>query len=415
MRPKRSDVGLRKTGSVVEDAGRGWRRVISSAAAQRDHRDRCRAGPAQSGHLRDHWGGGGIPVIEDEHGNYLGTAAVIDKDYASSLLAQKIKADLFLISTAVEKVYINFNTPEQKGIDVMTASEARRYIADGQFARGVCCPRSKPFSGTSMPVAKSHHHRSTAHHRCAPGQSGDARRAGWIGIGEQDSPARLKAMDHVRGLQCTVCGREYGVGEVDYVCPLHGDDGILDVLYDYDRIRARTSPQEITASRVATMWRYRALLPVAADAPVPPLRVGWTPLYAAPRLARIHGLSDLWVKDDGMNPTASFKDRASALAVVKAQEAGATTITTASTGNAAAALAGLAASVGLQAVIFVPRNAPQAKIAQHLIYGARVFLVDGTYGDAFELTLQVARAYGWYNRNTAYNSLYDRGKENGGI
>lgn len=218
-------------------------------------------------------------------------------------------------------------------------------------------------------------------------------------------------MDHVRGLQCTVCGREYGVGEVDYVCPLHGDDGILDVLYDYDRIRARTSPQEITASSVATMWRYRALLPVAADAPVPPLRVGWTPLYAAPRLARIHGLSDLWVKDDGMNPTASFKDRASALAVVKAQEAGATTITTASTGNAAAALAGLAASVGLQAVIFVPRNAPQAKIAQHLIYGARVFLVDGTYGDAFELTLQVARAYGWYNRNTAYNPYMTEGKK----
>ena len=86
-------------------------------------------------------GGGGIPVIEDEHGNYYGTAAVIDKDYASSLLAQKINADLFLISTAVEKVYINFNTPEQKGIDVMTASEARQYIAEGHFAKGSMLPK----------------------------------------------------------------------------------------------------------------------------------------------------------------------------------------------------------------------------------------------------------------------------------
>ena len=218
-------------------------------------------------------------------------------------------------------------------------------------------------------------------------------------------------MDHVRGFRCTVCGRQYGVGDVDYVCPLHGDDGILDVLYDYDRIQAKTSPKRITASGVGTMWRYKALLPVDADAPVPPLRVGWTPLYAAPRLAETVRLHHVWVKDDGVNPTASFKDRASALAVVKAQEVGATTITTASTGNAAAALAGLAASVGLRAVTFVPRTAPQAKIAQHLIYGAQVFLVDGTYDDAFELTLKVAREFGWYNRNTGYNPFMTEGKK----
>jgi threonine synthase len=117
------------------------------------------------------------------------------------------------------------------------------------------------------------------------------------------------------------------------------------------------------------------------------------------------------VKDDGVNPTASFKDRASAIAVVKAREAGAEIVTTASTGNAAAALAGLAASVGLQAVIFVPKTAPPAKIAQHLIYGARVLLVDGTYDDAFELTLKVAKEFGWYNRNTAYNPYMSEGKK----
>ena len=218
-------------------------------------------------------------------------------------------------------------------------------------------------------------------------------------------------MDHIRGFRCMLCGAEYGVGEIDYVCPLHGDDGIVDVLYDYDLIRATISPETLSSSREMSIWRYKALLPVAADAVVPPLRVGWTPLYEAPRLAEGLGLAHLWVKDDGVNPTASFKDRASALAVVKAREAGAEVITTASTGNAAAALAGLSASVGLQAVIFVPRSAPPAKIAQHLIYGARVLLVDGSYDDAFDLTLQVAREFGWYNRNTAYNPFMTEGKK----
>jgi threonine synthase len=139
--------------------------------------------------------------------------------------------------------------------------------------------------------------------------------------------------------------------------------------------------------------------------------VGGTPLYAAPRLAALLGLQYVWVKDDGVNPTASFKDRASAVAVVKAREVGAEIITTASTGNAAAAMAGLAASIGLPAVIFVPKTAPPAKIAQHLIYGARVLLVDGTYDMAVELTLQVAKEFGWYNRSTGYNPYMTEGKK----
>ncbi|MBN2003489.1 MAG: threonine synthase [Anaerolineae bacterium] len=219
-------------------------------------------------------------------------------------------------------------------------------------------------------------------------------------------------MDHVLGLKCTLCGAEYTAGEVAYVCPHHGDDGILDVMYDYAAIRARISPAHLAQIPMdAGIWRYKPLLPVAPDSPAPPLRVGGTPLYAAPRLAERLGLNHVWVKDDGVNPTASFKDRASALAVVKAREANAEIITTASTGNAAAALAGLSASMGLQAVIFVPKTAPPAKIAQHLIYGARVLLVDGTYDDAFELTLKVAREFGWYNRNTAYNPYMSEGKK----
>ncbi len=218
-------------------------------------------------------------------------------------------------------------------------------------------------------------------------------------------------MDHVIGLKCTICGKMYGVDEVQYVCPDHGDDGILDVVYDYGQIASRFSQEALAANPDLTIWRYKPLMPVDPTSPVPPLHVGWMPLYPAPRLAEKLGLKHLWVKDDTGEPTASFKDRASALAVVKAQEVGAEIITTASTGNAAAALAGLAASVGLPAVIFVPKSAPPAKIAQHLIYGARVMLVDGTYDDAFELTLKVAREFGWYNRNTAYNPYMTEGKK----
>jgi threonine synthase len=219
------------------------------------------------------------------------------------------------------------------------------------------------------------------------------------------------SLSHVLGYTCVLCGTEYDLGDVEYVCPNHGNAGILDVRYDYSAISKRIDRQTLAANLERSMWRYKPMLPVAPDAPVPPLRVGWTPLYAAQRLAAPLGLKDLWVKDESANPTASFKDRASAVAVVKAQDVGAKVITTASTGNAAAALAGLAASTGARAVIFVPKSAPPAKIAQHLVYGARVLLVDGTYDDAFELALEAAREFGWYNRNTAYNPFMSEGKK----
>ncbi len=218
-------------------------------------------------------------------------------------------------------------------------------------------------------------------------------------------------MKHVTCLKCTICGAEYQPDEVDYVCPHHGDEGILDVQYDYEYIARQISPDTLHHNLNRTIWRYKPLLPVNPDSPVPPLAVGWTPLYPAPRLAAELGLRQLWVKDDGRQPTASFKDRASAIAVVKAQEKGAEIITTASTGNAAAALSGLSASVGQKNVIFVPESAPEAKIAQLLTFGSTVMLVKGTYDDAFELCLVAAKEYGWYNRNTGYNPYMSEGKK----
>ena len=218
-------------------------------------------------------------------------------------------------------------------------------------------------------------------------------------------------MENVLSLKCLVCGRHYRPDEVDYVCPDHGDEGILDVQYDYDVIQRQINREMLRRSAEFTIWRYKALLPVEADAGLPPLSVGWTPLYNTPRLAANLDLKNVWIKDDGRQPTASFKDRASAVAVVKAAEKGARIITTASTGNAAAALSGLCASVGQPNVIFVPQSAPQAKIAQLLVFGSRVILVDGTYDDAFELCQQAAKQYGWYNRNTGYNPYMGEGKK----
>jgi threonine synthase len=218
-------------------------------------------------------------------------------------------------------------------------------------------------------------------------------------------------MNHVTHLHCLLCGRDFTPGEVDYVCPDHGNEGILDVRYDYERIGREISPETLREDREASIWRYRPLLPIAADATVPPLSVGWTPLYPAPRLGAKLGLQQLWIKDDGRQASASFKDRASAIAVVKAQEKGAEVITTASTGNAAAALSAISASVGQRNVIFVPESAPPAKIAQLLVFGSTVILVQGTYDDAFELCLEAAVEYGWYNRNTAFNPYMTEGKK----
>ena len=224
-------------------------------------------------------------------------------------------------------------------------------------------------------------------------------------------------MDQVTGLKCTVCGKTYGVDEVDYVCPEHGDDGILDVLYDYDLIAQRIDPDTLKDVRIGGMWRYMALLPVDPDLVERLSRgnavstVGWTPFFPAPRLAEGLGLKHLWVKDDSRQPTGSLKDRASAVAVVKTREKGYDTVTTASTGNAAAALSGLCAAIHQPNVIFVPRSAPEAKIAQLLAFGSKVLLVDGTYDQAFELCLEVARHYDWYNRNTAYNPYMSEGKK----
>jgi len=196
-----------------------------------------------------------------------------------------------------------------------------------------------------------------------------------------------------------------------YTCP--ADGGNLNVVLDYPSINAATTPADIRASSDYSIWRYLPLLPVDDPGHVgTPLRsVGWTPLYRSDRLGRNLGIKNLWIKDDGRNPTASFKDRASAVVVARAQEIGAEVVITASTGNAGAAQAGMAAAAQTRAVILAPKNAPPAKIAQLLIFGAKVILVDGSYDDAFDLSVEAAQALGWYCRNTGYNPFTAEGKK----
>lgn len=222
-------------------------------------------------------------------------------------------------------------------------------------------------------------------------------------------------MENVNGLTCLVCRVTYPSSFPGYVCPDHGDDGILDVTYDYERVSHTLTRESLAQDPDRTMWRYRDLMPVSPDEPVPPLTVGGTPMYDAPVIATELGVARLLIKDEGRQPTGSLKDRASAIAVVRARALGADVITTSSTGNAAAALAGICASVGQENVIFVPASAPEAKIAQLLAYGATVALVDGTYTDAFDLSMEAAAAYGWYNRNTGYNPYMTEGKKTAGL
>jgi threonine synthase len=218
-----------------------------------------------------------------------------------------------------------------------------------------------------------------------------------------------RAVKNVLGFQCVECARHFEPDAVSYVCPACG--GNLDVIYDYKRIGREFTRASLAANEDFTMWRYRALLPVENDSLVPPLLVGWTPLFNCPRLATELGVRQLLIKDDGRNPTASFKDRPSALAVVKAREAGASVITTASSGNAGVALAGMCASMGAKSVIFVPSSVPPAKLAQLQIYGAQVVLVEGTYDEAYDLCLEAARCYGCYQRSTGYNPFMTEGKK----
>ncbi len=218
-------------------------------------------------------------------------------------------------------------------------------------------------------------------------------------------------MSNVKSLTCMICGKEYSENEVKYTCPHCGPEGILEINYDYNAISKSFDKSILSRSSEYSMWRYLPVLPIKDTSKISPLKVGWTPLYPVERLRRLLDLEQLWIKDDGRNPSGSLKDRASSVVVAKARELGIEAVTCASTGNAASSLACISASLGIKNYIFVPRTAPKAKIAQLLVFGAKVFAVRGTYDEAFDLSIKATERFGWYNRNTAFNPFTVEGKK----
>jgi threonine synthase len=216
-------------------------------------------------------------------------------------------------------------------------------------------------------------------------------------------------MKHVLGARCISCGELWDAVPDITTCPACG--GLLDIEYDYPAIAKEVNHQVMANRSEQSMWRYMEYLPVLGKGTRPKLRVGWSPFYKANRLAQVLGLKELYIKDDGVNPTASLKDRASAMAVVKAEEAGAETIACSSTGNAASSLAGNAAAAGFPTYIFVPSRAPKGKVSQLMIFGAHVISVKSSYEDTFQLSQEAIEKYGWYNRNAAINPYLMEGKK----
>jgi threonine synthase len=211
----------------------------------------------------------------------------------------------------------------------------------------------------------------------------------------------------VEGLRCRECGRPYPA-EALHVCEYCF--GPLEVVYDYEAIRAATSRSRIQAGPLS-IWRYADLLPAAADGAVS-LGAGFTPLVRADRLAAELGLRDLWVKNDTLNPTGSFKDRVVSVALTKAQELGFKVAACASTGNLANSVAAHAAHAGMESVVFIPADLEAGKVVTTAVFGGKLVAVDGNYDDVNRLCAELASERpSWAFVNVNVRTYYAEGSK----
>lgn len=216
-------------------------------------------------------------------------------------------------------------------------------------------------------------------------------------------------MKYVKNFECTLCNKTY----TDFslmTCPDCGEKGILEIHYDYEKMKQEVTKEYFQNNRHHSMTRYSPMMSIKHIV-FNGLKVGWTPLYHSHNIAAELGMKNLYFKDDSLNPTASLKDRASLVACMKAMEEGKDVICCSSTGNAASSLAGNAAKLGLKTVIFVPERAPQGKLVQLMNYGANLIQIKGDYKDTFEASKKTIEAYGFYNRNAAINPHLVEGKK----
>ena len=214
-------------------------------------------------------------------------------------------------------------------------------------------------------------------------------------------------LPYLEGLRCRECGRSYPA-EALHVC--EWCFGPLEVVYDYDAIAAVISPARIAAGP-HTMWRYADLLPVSPVGAVD-LGAGFTPLVRADRLAAEVGLGELWIKNDTLNPTGSFKDRVVSVALTKARELGFKVASCASTGNLANSVAAHAARAGMHSLVFIPSNLEPAKVVATAVYGGQVVAVDGGYDDVNRLCAELSGEFGdWAVVNINLRAYYAEGSK----
>jgi threonine synthase len=209
--------------------------------------------------------------------------------------------------------------------------------------------------------------------------------------------------------RCTDCGAEYPKGEITYRCPACGGSeapgemqkGNLEIVIDSDYLKELGSRAELDPDDFLPY-------PIPHKATYP---VGDTPLVAPRRLREKTGFDQLLLKNDGMNPSGSYKDRASQVVAAQALHHGENTVTVASTGNAGSAMACAGAAYGLEVILFVPETAPENKLLQSVLYGTKVLPVKGSYDTAFALSLEYTAKYGGINRNTGFNPMTVEGKK----
>jgi threonine synthase len=213
-------------------------------------------------------------------------------------------------------------------------------------------------------------------------------------------------MSRVLGLQCRECGHMYPAAAL-HVC--EQCFGPLEVTYDYDVVKSQIS-RETIAQGPLTIWRYKPLLPIETD-DVVDTATGLTPLVKAENLGRALGLRNVWVKNDTVNPTFSFKDRPVSIASTKARELGFETLACASTGNLAGAVAAHAAKAGMRAVIFIPADLEPSKIVGASIYEPTLVAVDGNYDDVNRLCSELADRYRWAFANINVRPYYAEGSK----
>ncbi len=214
-------------------------------------------------------------------------------------------------------------------------------------------------------------------------------------------------MSHIEGLRCRECGRSYPIAAM-HVCEFCF--GPLEVAYDYDAIASEISRAAIEA-QPPTLWRYAPLLPELDGGRRVDLGAGLTPLVPAPRLGEALGLDDLWLKNDTVNPSFSFKDRVTSVALTAARALGFDTAACASTGNLAQSVAAHAARAGMASYVFIPSDLEEGKVLGAAVYGPNLVAVKGNYDEVNRLCAEVAGEYHWAFVNVNVRPFYAEGSK----